>query len=768
MRFYPCVAATSVACALGVCMPAVDAFAQDGATAEEDTTPVDQPSDDTLSAILPPITVYATSGERQILDVPQNVTVIDRQTLQFQMPSDIQELVRFQPGIDVDRQTSGTDPFNTFGGFTIRGVGGNRVQILVDGSRVPERIIDGTRDFLDLDFTKQVEIIRGPGSVLWGSDALGGIVAFETIDPEDILGPDERIAGSAATRYDSLDNGIDTEATLAFRIAPGLEVLAGLSYDIRDEATLSNARNDGGIYGCPRNLDFGATPCGELDPTDQQAVRGLFKLVATPFDGHRFELAADVLNRNTEVDFDQTLGPTFDFFGNQTETLIRDYDRELRLRRRRFGIEHQWAADQPFLDDLQWRFSYAPQSYNREGDEFSTNADGDEIRTLDFLAYSEDFFELDIQLTSSFEVFGTTHVLTYGFDGDITRTDYERQDTTINITQDTIDVVRGGGFNFANATTRRADFFIQDQITLFDGRVELLPGLRFATYSIDPRPNADYQPVAGAEPREISDSALTAKVGAIVRLDDQFSVYGNFGQGFKMPTAQQLFTSLPGTFFNLIPAPDLRPEKVNSFELGLRGEFVDAFFSVNGFYADYDDFIQAFFNPPGTNDFTYRNLSSVQIWGIEASAEARIWRGLTASASLSWQRGVQQTSPTAETTAFDVAPLTAVLGLGYEIPEQGLQFDVIGSFAAPLQRTSQDNLFRPDGYAVFDAFASWQVVDQVELNAAVLNIFDARYFEAPFPNTFTTDPSASVARTNPIELQTAAGRTFRLGLTARF
>ncbi len=59
------------------------------------------------------------------------------------MNTDIQELMRYEPGVVVSRQTTATDPFNTFGGFTIPGVGCNRVQIVMDGSRAPERITDG-------------------------------------------------------------------------------------------------------------------------------------------------------------------------------------------------------------------------------------------------------------------------------------------------------------------------------------------------------------------------------------------------------------------------------------------------------------------------------------------------------------------------------------------------------------------------------------------------------------------------------------------------
>ncbi|MEX2518383.1 MAG: TonB-dependent hemoglobin/transferrin/lactoferrin family receptor [Paracoccaceae bacterium] len=718
---------------------------------------------------LSPVTVYATRTEKQILDVPANVTVIPGERIEREMITDMQELMRYEPGIDVDRQTSSTDPFNTFGGFTIRGVGGNRTQILVDGSRAPERIIDGTRDYLDLDFTKQVDIIRGPGSVLWGSDALGGIVAIETVDPEDVLEDGDNFGGSLSMDYDSFNQGVDTSLTMAGRVSPKFAFLGGLSLDRAEEGQLNQARADGGIYGCPRNIAFGATPCNKLDPTKEESIRGLAKLIFTPNADHRVELSADIMNRKTDVDFNQTLGPVFSTItGLPTGETILDYDRTLDLNRKRFAIEHDWEVGASWLDSLNWRVAYAPQDYTRSGDELSDAATGERLRTQDFLGYSEDFLEFDIQFNSSFNALGAQHVLTYGFDGDYTTTDYKRSDTVNDLTNGTVTETRGGGFNFANADTLRADFYLQDEITFFDGRVTLLPGFRYSTYSLNPRTDADYQAVPGQEPSKVSDEALTAKLGLTVRIDDNFSVYGQYAQGFKMPTAQQLYTSLPGAFFNLTPAPDLKPETVDSYELGLRGEFQQGWFSVNGFYADYDDFIQSFFNPPGTNDFTYRNLSAVQVWGVEASAHARITENLRSSMSLSWQKGKQKVDAATPSTPFDVPPLQATIGLGYDIPSQGLSFDIVGNFATKVTRASSPTLFKPDGYAVFDGYARWEIAENVSLNAGLLNIFNARYFAAPFPNSFDVVPTQSVARSNPLELQTAPGRTFRLGLDVKF
>lgn len=227
------------------------------------------------------ITLKTDRAGGQVLDVPANVTVIDKDDIDDRHITDMEELVRNVPGVTAPRQTSGADPFSSFGGFTIRGVGGNRVAMQVDGSRVPERIIDGTRDYLDFSFTKQAEIVRGPASVLWGADSLGGLVALETLDPEDLLKGRDR-AVNVKGGFDSFDNATEVSLTFGQRFTEDISVLVGIMRATANEPDLSNARDDGGIYGCPRNLGFGATPCGEFDPMTTESNRTLAKLVWTP------------------------------------------------------------------------------------------------------------------------------------------------------------------------------------------------------------------------------------------------------------------------------------------------------------------------------------------------------------------------------------------------------------------------------------------------------------------------------------------------------
>ncbi|WP_345933491.1 TonB-dependent hemoglobin/transferrin/lactoferrin family receptor [Tistrella arctica] len=712
---------------------------------------------------LPAISVIATRGARAVDEIPANVTVIGREELDLRMVDDIGELVRHLPGIQVDRQTSGTNPFADRTGFTIRGVSGNRILTLVDGSRTLERITDGTRDVVDLTHMKRVEIQRGPASALWGSDALGGVVAFETMDPEDYLAQSGRdTAFRFDTTHSTLDSSTGGVGAAALRYG---DIAASISLGRRvgHEPENRNARGSlaaGAVWECYRNV--GATPCGQLDSADIRSDNALGKLVWTPGDNHRIGLTLETFERKTEVD------QRYDYGLDTSGNTVTDYDRTQTLSRQRIGLEHDWTVEFGPIDQIRWQLSHSPQKSKREGARDRILANGTTETRYDLLEYEEAFTEFDVQVDGDFDTAGISHHLTWGFDGDYTEGEYERVDTTVNHTTGTTTVARAGGFNFANATTIRADAYIQDDIGFMDGRLRVTPAMRLAHYSIDPDPNADYKPVDGAEPRKITKTEPTWKLGAVYDLDRNFSVYGQYAEGFKMPTAQQLYTSLPSTFFNLVPNPDLQPESVKNYEAGLRGRFRDGNFSVGGFYADYTDFIQSFVML-SNGDITYDNLSTVKVWGLEASGELYLDEIWSVSGALSAQRGEQVASPGEATTAFNGAiPLGSTLGLHYDDQDMGLRASLYGTFQRGVTRTESDASYKPAGYGVFDFAAAWQPMHWVTLRLGIDNIFDKRYFPSSAVAYDATPSTTAVANTNPIEAQVQPGRSFSLGATLTF
>ena len=114
------------------------------------------------------------------------------------------------------------------------------------------------------------------------------------------------------------------------------------------------------------------------------------------------------------------------------------------------------------------------------------------------------------------------------------------------------------------------------------------------------------------------------------------------------------------------------------------------------------------------------------------------------------------------------SPLTAVAGVRYSDPVLGLTAELIGTFSAPVERVDPFNHFQPDGYVVFDTIWSWKPFDKWTLRAAVYNIFDERYFKWPMPNSYVIPPTTAVAISNPLELQTQPGRTYKVGMSVEF
>ena len=109
-------------------------------------TPVSQTADtpefeETME--LSPIVITATRGAKQKLEIPESVEVISAAQIEKHNINDAQDLIRHVPGVTVSRKSSGADPFANLSGFNIRGVGGNRLQVQVDGSRIRAIVISG-------------------------------------------------------------------------------------------------------------------------------------------------------------------------------------------------------------------------------------------------------------------------------------------------------------------------------------------------------------------------------------------------------------------------------------------------------------------------------------------------------------------------------------------------------------------------------------------------------------------------------------------------
>ena len=333
---------------------------------------------------------------------------------------------------------------------------------------------------------------------------------------------------------------------------------------------------------------------------------------------------------------------------------------------------------------------------------------------------------------SSFDLGGMQHRIAFGGDVSWTRQEGLRDGT-----------FPGRGETFPTRAFPVTDFtlggiFLSDEITLFDGALTLFPALRFDFYDLNP---TDDPLLTTFNPQGQSDSRLSPKFGATVRLADDVILFGNYAQGFLAPTPSQVnnfFEFIAGGYTS-IPNPDLRPETSESFEVGAR--YVGDIFSlqVTGFRGDYDNFINqqvisGSFTPQNPAIFQFVNFAGARIEGIEARAEMRLDSGWSARFAMAYADGDTFDQTGARLPLDTIDPFNLVAGLGYRDPGGRFGGELILTHnarkeAGEIERApdGSDLFVRPEASTTLDLTAFVAVTDRLKLRAGLFNLTDEKY-----------------------------------------
>ena len=295
------------------------------------------------------IVVTATRTERAIADVPNTVDVIDRARMDTLLVRDIADLFRYEPGITVGSS------FGRFGlnDIRIRGLGGNRVRIQTDGIAVPDAFAIGSfssanRNFVDLDTLKRVEVVRGPTSALYGSDALGGVVSFVTKDPADYLGEGRTAHFGTKLGVTSADEGLFAGATAAF----GGERWSGLVAVSHRQGQETGNMGEVGGTGSART---------KANPQAYAGRSVLGKVVFAPSETQRFKLTVE--GNEDDVDTDVLTSYGLQALTGATNTQVLGEDHQSRARVT-FGHEIGGLSS-ALADSVDWQL-YRQDSRTRQ------------------------------------------------------------------------------------------------------------------------------------------------------------------------------------------------------------------------------------------------------------------------------------------------------------------------------------------------------------------------------------------------------------------
>lgn len=687
---------------LALAAPATPVFAQDN-------------DGDYWAARKSQIVVTATRTAVKTEDVPVTVTVKSDEQIADELVTDIRDLVRFEPGVSVQRQPArfgaalGATGRARNDSFNIRGIGGNRVLIQVDGVRVPDGFSFGAQasgrgDYVDLGLIRSVEILRGPSSALYGSDGLAGAVSFITADPSDFVEEGKSIGGLLRAAYSSADQEFSETAILAGRSGDWSAMAA---YTRRDYQELDNQGAVGGT-GAARTRP---------NPQDGRSDAALARLVYDPANGHKLRLTGEYLDTHLYTNGLSGLSASVD--------RLEGFDSGTRKR-----VSLDWSWDGEGAIDFARVALYWQDGEDRQYTEEDRATVPDRTRLNTF---ENRVFGASADARADFTIGAITHRLVFG--GDISQT---RQRG-----------LRGGTVPPAGETypTRafpstdftRAGLFVGDEIAIADGRLLLYPALRFDWYDLSPDNDPLLPSFVGAKQH---GSRLSPKFGAVWKITDQVRLFANYATGFKAPEpgqVNQFFENLTSPFFSYrsIPNPDLGPERSESVEGGIRFASDAVSLDVTGFSARYKDFIsQEQIGGAGTIAhpilYQFVNLDRVRVKGAEARFEGRAASGLYATLALSYAKGDVIEPTGARTPLSTIDPLKLVAGVGYREAQGRFGGQIIMTHSARVSASRTTGIctpgcFRPDGFTILDATAFARIVDGLKLRAGVFNILDKKY-----------------------------------------
>ncbi|WP_425528632.1 TonB-dependent hemoglobin/transferrin/lactoferrin family receptor [Stenotrophomonas maltophilia] len=709
------------------------------------------------------VQVTATRTERAVSDVAATVDVIDREQMDRHLVQDIKDLVRYEPGLSVTRSATrfGLD------GFRIRGLDGNRVRIQTDGIVMPTRFDIGSfassnRNFTDLDTLKRVEIVRGPASSLYGSDALGGVVAFVTKDPADYLKDGKNSYFGLKFGYDGEWKGLLGGTTAAF----GGDHWSGLVNVNHHQGQETDNK------GTVRSDNDTRTAA---NPQDRDGRSLLSKLVYAPSEDQRFRLTVEGNEDTTDTNVLSAIASVAPRPGAMAAaTGMKSHDTQ---KRNRVSFAHEMdALDQPFADSLHWQV-YAQNSETRQQTD-ETRTDG--TRRHRVFSFDQHAYGLQAQFNKAFTTGSVEHALTYGFEGTRTEIRQKRDGYQVSKAGVVSNTVLPDTFpvrDFPISKTTELGLYAQDEMRFADGRLSLVPGVRVDRYELKPEVDgifAEDNPTTAVA--QLKKTSVSPKLGMVWRFTDEWSLFAGYARGFRSPPYNDVNIGLTNVAFRYtaIANPDLKPETSDGYELGLRFIAPAAYVSVSGYYNDYKDFIQSNVdtgrNAQGLTVFQSQNIADARIYGAEMKAGIEFGelspalKGWALRSALAWSRGDNRTD---DEPLASVDPLRGTLGLMYDTDTWGVE--LAGTFVQRKKRlpppAAQTNpnapapfVYQPAGYGVLDLMAHWNFAPGATFNVGVFNLADKRYIEwSSITPSLITDRALSDRFSSP-------GRTFSASL----
>ena len=658
------------------------------------------------------VVVVANKDERSIRDVAANVTVLSRGELNAELATSIGDAFRYVPGID--HEGAGTR-FGTEG-INIRGIGGNRVAILVDGVPLADQFDTGsfsnaTRDFIDAGLVQGIEVLHGPASALYGSSAIGGVVAVSTPDPSDIARRGT-FGGELQGTWRDTDSSAHGQAIVAFNNSSS-GLLAGHSWR-KGEQVDSAATDDA------------------LDTRDYERETTLLKFVSDNRFGHSFRASVMRQQGHTLSDLKSVLGA-----GRYRSTTALQGDDHQRLDvvnlSYEFGSPENWI-DSGVLRGF-WEQADIDQYTLDERAAARTPASIDRL-----FSYDQEIRGIELNVWKNFSGETVTHRVGMGVEYRDRRTEEFRDGVSTDLAMgEQTHILLGEVFplrDFPISDTVETAAFIEDTISIGE-KWTVIAGLRADRYELNPDVDTMYlADFPDYETTRLDESDASPKLGVIYSVTPGIDLYAQYSHGFRAPPYSDANVSLELPLFGVraVPNPNLRSESSDGYDIGLRWFGVRSSARISAFRTDYKDFIETKVNvgvdpASGFVLFQSQNIEDTTIEGFEAGWSIRLGKleQFALDGSAYYARGDNVTTGR---PISSVGPAQAVVGFSWFSADESRQLRLKGKFTDAYDRLDESagELFKPSGHAVIDLYMTQKIGSNAIIRAGLHNLTDRTYW----------------------------------------
>ena len=573
------------------------------------------------------LVVTASRQEESSADTPAPITVIDRRMIEQAQPEKMADLFKEIPGVEID----GEGPFR--GLPVIRGFSSNRVLILVDGQRLNNARESTTfagiqPGLVNLSEVERIEVLRGPASVQYGSDAIGGVVNIITRAPD--LGAAEfEVNGDVSYGYGTAADSQQASAYVSGS-GQGFAFDVGASYQDASDYTAADGAHDDSRY-VDYTLEDDTVPNSGMTQT---ALNGNLRFLTGEQGVFRVNLEAV---RTDDVGF-----PGFDPETSGIDISFPNFDRD------KLGLA--WNSGPVWgLNDVSLSTYYQ-------------KVDKESIRNLNF----GPTFYLNNYTRSQIDSVGFNaqsiadagrHRLTFGLDFYQDRI----EDETL------AESPFGSNTEVAVPKSHQTGLggYLQDKIRVGE-RLIVHAGLRGDTFAFKSEDDPDYI----GEPFDVTDSDISGNVGVNYAVTPHVDLTALVARGFRAPNLQERsFVGLASTGDTyILQNPNLSSEVSLNYEGGFKVRYDRYFGGFTVFYNDVSDFITLEFlgtspDPPYFELAQFANIDQATIWGIEFDLETLFATYWSVFFNYAYIEGTNEITDEPLPT---IPPQKIVLGLRYQ------------------------------------------------------------------------------------------------------